>query len=292
MIGPSQERRLLSYRRGDERGLRALLVQLSRMAADWRVLVAAKIIRVGLAVLFLLGFLPPSEAAASETVILATSPNPLLARRTDEGMEGFLALLMGEAFRRMGRKLEIRLMPWARCIEEARTGEVDGVFALFHTPDRDPDFLFTDEALSVQTEVFFARRDDPVAYDGKLASLAGKKVAVINYGKQSPRLRQALADGWLSENVAVNTLESAAGMLAGGRVDLVPAHREVFLAILREQHLSGQIVELSPPIEEVNGYLALTRRKDLRDVAQAFDEALRGMKADGSYDALHAATFK
>lgn len=254
---------------------------------------AARIAHIALTILILLG-LPAgfSKAAAPETIVLATSPNPLLSRKTDKGVEGFLGLVMEEAFRRMGQKVEVRLMPWARCVEETRTGAVDGVFALFHSPDRDADFLFTGEPLSEQTEVLFVRRDSLMSFNGDFAALSGKKVAAINRGIHSPRLRQALAEGWHPEIVGVNSLESAAAMLAAGRVDLVPAHREVFQLILQEQHLSDQIIELSPPVESVKGYLALTKRKDLQSVATAFDAALRSMKADGTYDSLYAADFK
>lgn len=50
--------------------------------------------------------------------------------------EGFAVDLTREALRRMGWRLEFRSRPWARCLEEMRRGDLDGVLCAYYVPER------------------------------------------------------------------------------------------------------------------------------------------------------------
>jgi len=54
-------------------------------------------------------------------------------------------------------------MPWARCLKDAETGEVDGVFSSFKLPERERFLAFSEEALAIQVIAFFASRNRPRA---------------------------------------------------------------------------------------------------------------------------------
>jgi polar amino acid transport system substrate-binding protein len=70
-------------------------------------------------------------------------------------------------------------MPWARCLKEAETGEVDGVFSSFKLPERERFLAFSKEALTIQVIVFFARRESTQSFDGDLAAVRDVKIGVI-----------------------------------------------------------------------------------------------------------------
>jgi len=52
--------------------------------------------------------------------------------------------------------------------------------------------------------------------------------------------------------------------------------------------MPDQISELLPPVENVSGYLAFTRFRDMGGLGKAFDDAVRAMKKDGTYAAILA----
>jgi hypothetical protein len=64
-----------------------------------------------------------------------------------------------------------------------------------------------------------------------------------------------------------------------------------FLALCRFGHgkkldLLTRIKEVSPPLEAVPTYLALTKVRDLSRQSEGFDAALASMKQDGTYDRI------
>ncbi len=67
-------------------------------------------------------------------VAVATFP---MAYPVDGAATGLQVDLIREIFGRIGRPVTIDFLPWARCIEEAKNGEVDGIFTIFKTPERE-----------------------------------------------------------------------------------------------------------------------------------------------------------
>ena len=49
---------------------------------------------------------------------------------------------------------------------------------------------------------------------------------------------------------------------------------------------TGQAEELTPPLERLPSYLALSRKKNLGPLRDRFDQALARMKADGTWASL------
>src|SRR5579859_5030289 len=101
-----------------------------------------------------------SVAAAEEPPLIIDSPESHpYAWREDGQIKGLFHDLVMEAFQRAGRKVEIRLLPWARAMEEVRQGRADGMFVVYKTPERERDFAFPDEPLTELRERIFVRRN-------------------------------------------------------------------------------------------------------------------------------------
>jgi len=61
--------------------------------------------------------------------------------------------------------------------------------------------------------------------------------------------------------------------------------------LLRKLAAEDKVTVLSPPLDEVPGYLAFTRARDLTSLVPAFDQALQSMRNDGTYQQLYSAYF-
>lgn len=197
----------------------------------------------------------------------------------------FIAVLQ-EAFADSGLDVDYRARPWARCFEEARAGNVDGLFALYHSPEREHDFLFTREPLFVSDEQIFVRKGQGFDGAGWRDRLRGKRIGIQNGSYHGPHYEDALARHLFASVESVNNPDNLVAMLLAGRIDaaILPAIqlREA-LAALPE---AGEIEAIEPAFDTLPVYLAFTRKRDFSAVRDRFDEALRRMKADGRYGAL------
>ena len=222
----------------------------------------------------------------ADTLVLAAANTRPTAYLVDGRPTGMLVDLVAEAYRRAGHSVEVKLMPWARCLREAETGEVDGVFSSFKLPERERFLAFSKEALTTQVIVFFARLEWTQGFDGDLAAVRDVKIGIIagtSYGEQ---FDAAVRDGVLRNVEQTNSIESNLKKLVLGHVDLVPSYRYVALDTARRLQLLAQIREITPPLDSIPTYLAFTKVRDLRKQSEDFDAAMASMKQDGTYDRI------
>ena len=225
-------------------------------------------------------------ARADMPAVIVTADRVPMAYVENGKLSGLLVDLTQEAFRRIGRPLEIRLLPWPRCVAEVRTGEADATTTMFRTPEREGQFAFGQEDVLQQTESLFVKKDNPQSFDGNLAVLAGKRIGVIYQTSYGPRLDHALAGGLFGPVSTERSMADLVRMLAHGRIDLLPGDRGRILGAAASAGLLDKIRELRPPVEVTPGYIAFTKARDMTPLLQAFDQAIRAMKADGSYAAI------
>lgn len=230
-------------------------------------------------------------AAAERGLVLASNEVYPLLYRDGERITGFLFDLVTETARRSGISAEIRIMPWARCIEEGRTGDIDGVFVAFRTPERLPYFAFPSEPLMSQRICLFTRNGSPIRYEGRLADLASYRIGLANKVSNGPAFDAAVRDGTLPNIEQANGPESLLRMLLAKRVDLFVMHDIEGLGLLKRLGAADRVTMLSPPLDDVPGYLAFTRQRDLSHEIAAFDVGLAAMRREGGYRRLYEAYF-
>ena len=242
----------------------------------------AKMLALGLC-LFLPLPLIADQPAPIRLVAVATFP---MAYPVDGTPSGFQVDLIREIFRRVGRPVTIEFLPWARCIEEAKNGEVDGIFSIFKTPERESYLLYGAESLQQMPISFFARKGAGIRFDGDVAAMARYRIGVVNKTFNGPRVAQAIAAGSLKDFSDSNSFETIVRMLAHGRVDLVVGFAQAVSGAAATEKLSGKIEELAPPVDVIPGFLAFTRKRDFAEMDRAVDKALSAIRADGTYESI------
>lgn len=200
---------------------------------------------------------------------------------------GILVDVVTEAFQRTGHPFEIRLMPWARCLAEIRSGRVDGIFSVFKLPERNEFLTYTNVPVITQVMAFFVPVDSNVKFGGDIGKLADSRIGTIRGTSYGIRIDSALKTGVWSTVVETNNVSSLVGMLALKRIDLAIGYRHVILEAGKKKGYLGQIKELTPGIDEIQSYLAFTRQRDYSEVIADFDRALTSMKNDRSFEAIY-----
>lgn len=237
-------------------------------------------------------FLLAASAQAADTLQIATGGFRPVAYIEDGKITGALVDVLTEAGHRAGFSVEIHLLPWARSMEETRSGRMDAIFPSFRTPQREFYFSFPEEVLVTETMGWFYKTGARVPRLGNDPHRAlGYKIGMVNRTSLGPKLDAFLQGNPAPITEAVNDTASAVRLLAGGRVDLVPGFDQGIWAEAKQNNMQDQIRELSPLVEEVPAYLAFTRARDLTEQSQAIDRALRSMKQDGTYDKILARYF-
>jgi len=226
--------------------------------------------------------------AGAQTLVLAAADSVPTAYMDNGKQTGLLVDVVKEAFKRAGHSVEIRLMPWARCLADARTGHVDGIFSVYQTRERQEFLTYAQEVLITQVQAFFVRKDSSITFDGDLNKLSELRIGIINQTSYGPRLDSALETGLFRKVDTAHSASSNVQKLLHHRVDLIPSYRHVVLDTARTLGIAGEIRELTPAIEAIPSYLAFSNKRDYAAVISAFNQALRAMKKDGTYDAIFA----
>ena len=228
----------------------------------------------------------PAGAVRADPLVLAAPdarPTTFLA---DGKPTGMLVDVVTEAFRRTGRSVDIKIMPWARCLSEARTGVVDGVFPIYRVPEREQFLAYPNEVLLPQLVVFFSRQDTMTPFGGELSELRDVNIGIVRGTSYGKKFDEAVKDGTLQKIELVDNIEQNLKKLMRGRVALIANYRFGVLEAAEHLGLLAEIKEILPPIELIPSYLAFAKQRDFAKSLDDFQASLASMKKDGTYDRI------
>lgn len=228
-----------------------------------------------------------ATTAHAEKLRIATGELPpySTATRPDQGIA--LAVVRA-AFEREGIEVEYVFLPWNRAQEEARSGKFDGTAAWGRRPDRERDFLLSDNVLTEQW-VLLHRSDLALDWQ-KLDALGAYRIGAIRNYTYTPEFHALAAAGalkvdWVPDDMALLR------MLIAGRVDIVPLDRNVACQLL-EQHFRPEDwprIAAHPRLitETFTSHLMLSKlRPDSAERMQRFNRGLAQLRSSGQYQKL------
>ena len=191
---------------------------------------------------YLLGFLVASstlllnsQAVFAEKFVLAAAENSIPPSYLENGeQKGILVDVINEVFKRIGHSVEIKLMPWARCQQEVKEGDVDGIFSIYNTEERQAFLTYADEILIDQAQTFFVAVESTITFNGNLEELAGLSLGIINDTSYGPKMDSALEKGFFEKIDITNSFQSNIRKLIAGRIDVLPSYKYVVLNTLKK----------------------------------------------------------
>ncbi|GAB4279926.1 MAG: transporter substrate-binding domain-containing protein [Deferrisomatales bacterium] len=214
--------------------------------------------------------------AAERPVLLATLHWPPYVVEGAEG-KGFFSEVVVEAFRREGRAVEIRFLPWARGLREAEEGRLDGIYPAYRTEARERRFRYS-EGIVAGPLMLCARKGSAVRYR-TLRDLAGYRIGVVRGYANTPEFDAA---DYLTRDEATTDAQNLEKLLRG-RVDLIVIDRFVAEYLLGREGRLGAVEFVGPPLDRKPLYVMFSRRSPGCDaLAEAFDRGLRSMRRDGT----------
>ena len=207
--------------------------------------------------------------------------------RTDRGISagGPLVEVLQAVCARLQRDCTITLYPWRRALRLAEQGQVDGIFTLVRSPQRDELFHISRMLVTSRYSVF--ARDDSAFVFNRPSDLAGRLVGV--YGPSgtsyilSERLK-AVPDVQLHLTPDNRRLLR---MLQSGRFGsegLAVLNQDVAWHLIEDEHLEG--LREAGGMGPISYGIGLSRKTVSETQFEAFEDALGAAIADGTVPAI------
>jgi polar amino acid transport system substrate-binding protein len=171
-------------------------------------------------------------------------------------------------------RCDIQLLPWRRAWAQAETGQVDGIFPLLQTPEREALFLFSSPVIDARYALF-SRSGQSYVYDGP-ASLKGHEVGVYGPSGTSSALTELTRDlpGLVIHTEPDNsTVLRKLGHGRYGEQGLAFINESVALWLLKQERLQG--LQMAGSVREFTYGYGLVRARWTPGEVETFDEALQ-----------------
>jgi polar amino acid transport system substrate-binding protein len=197
----------------------------------------------------------------------------------DQGQPtGIHVSLLREVAERLNIRLRLESLPWLRAIDLAEHGEVDGIFSLFRTAERERFLVFPEQPLSLETNVLLTSARRPVAV-ARRDDLRGLSVGVVAGNAYGAWFDSA---DWIDRQPVTGS-ERLLLKQADARTDVSVSNVSVARFLIERLQLQEQILVLDFVISEEPLYVAFPRARGeaSQRLASQFGAALRELREAG-----------
>lgn len=230
--------------------------------------------------LVLAGLLSCATAQAAAITLSSTDFPPYTGAKLPQ--EGIITAITQAAFKRAGYQVHIQYRPWARSLQEAKTGLSDGILSVWRSKEREAFFAYS-KPLYANKIGFYARTDNPVDLQD-LPRNKKLRVGVVRGYVNPPAFEAAKLQTEEATSDEENLLK-----LAAGRVDVVLVDKGLAAYLLNDklETLRGRVNWVEPTVDTLPLYVAFSKsspgwQKRLDD----FNNGLEALRKDGSLSQL------
>ena len=232
-----------------------------------------------------------SSSNASTQVKIATDPWCPYVCEGEEARTGVLIEVVQQAFAESGYLVEFVSLNWARAIEEARKGKVQGIIGGFKTDS--PDFIFGQEHLLYSQMCFYTQEAGSWQFTG-VNSLDNRVTAVVNgysYGDEMDayiKNNETIGQQNIARVYGKETITQRLKLLAKHKVDTLVEDKLVMTQVKQNKTPSFKLRQAGclPP-EKI--YLGFSPNSNLSPrLSRAFDQGLKQLRKQGKIQQIIA----
>ncbi len=186
-------------------------------------------------------------------------------------------------FKKMGIPIDIKILPWKRCVELVKQNKVDGILDISLTEERKTFLHYPNSPISTGTTVFFKRSKDNITFTN-LSDLNRKRTgAILGYNY----CQELDSQEFIINAERVSNLDQNFHKLLAGRIDLLVEVDSVGLFTAKKLGLSSYISIIPNAKYCIGGnYLAFSKNAKNKELSLLFNNALEAYKASGEYSNL------
>lgn len=223
------------------------------------------------------------QAIAKEILLASMDYPPFYGEKLDN--YGPLIELISKSYNAMDYDVKIRFLPWARAIEWSKTGEVDGMVGVWHSPERAEYFLYS-EPIFPNALGFYKRKKDDIRYkDFADLKEQGYKLGSVR-GYIQPK---GLQESGIPIMFVSKDLQSFK-ILSKNRVDLIVVDKEYSRYILAQpdfQEYAKNIEWMEPVLEEKQQHLVISKKTETpKKKLEDFNNGLQRLRQTGEFTSI------
>lgn len=251
-------------------------------------------VKVMLTITFLLGVTfavaeAQQQSEGANTLKIAILDFPPYEFQENNKIDGITVRIVREVFKRMNQPISMSKLPWSRALLYLQRGEIDGMFEILKKPEREEFADYSKVVLMDETASLFVLDDSFIVFDGDLNKLQNYTFGVrqdFSYGAEFDR---AVEDKVISKMVKKVYPEDLLRLLNFGRIDILIGDKYgipyTYNKISTVKNYK-KIKRLSPDVQYTPSYMAFSRKCNLTNIRDSFDEVLSEIKRDGTYDKI------
>ncbi len=224
-------------------------------------------------------------ALSAELTIYCEYFPPLQSQEKDGSLSGFVVEVVKEIQKRVGNTDKIQLVPWARGLNELDTKPNVVLFSMSRTGERNPLYQWIGP-VKESSFIFYAK----AGTDIKIKSLDdAKKLTKIGVYNKDVRDLYLTSQGFKNLERSPDNVASVKKLMAG-RLDVVADSDDSIDNIVADAGFKkGDLVPLYTFMKS-QLYIVMSKSTPSATVKQ-WNDALAGMKKDGSFAKLHKKFF-
>ncbi|WP_346353069.1 substrate-binding periplasmic protein [Azotosporobacter soli] len=222
---------------------------------------------------------PPSVRAGKNLTLVCDVYPPYEYEANGEAV-GLSVEIVREGLRRAGYTATITIYPWARALKMIESGDVDAIFTVWKTPEREA-FIDYSQAIATDRQLITVKKESAITFDGDLSKLSQYRIGVINGFSYGAPFDAAVKEGTIKVEEAVE-VENNIEKLLSDRIDIYVEGEYVILHELKKAGKMYRVKSLRPAVNETDVYLGFAKKRELGAVRDKFDAALAEMKKDGT----------
>jgi polar amino acid transport system substrate-binding protein len=236
-------------------------------------------------ILCILVFLPCRGWSQNTRLIMVTENWPPFRIADQSNPSGFVGIdvdIIKKLSESLGIIIEIRRHPWARAVEQMRSGQADLISGIAYTPERETFMHFVPVSYYAVRPVFYVRKGK-----GRLIrSYQDLYGPSVGYSLSSAYFEPFNSDPRISK-VGLSTEVQLLHVLALGRVDvIIGTDPNMSYEVARLGYRNDLESTLYQPPNKTELFIALSRKSPAMALASEIEQALRRLVDQGAIEEI------
>jgi polar amino acid transport system substrate-binding protein len=204
------------------------------------------------------------QAAEKPTSIKLCTDNVESYPWVVNGRDGLNVIHLKQVGQKLGIKIEISSIPWARCLDDMRQGTMDGAFSASFKQDRLAMGLYPGASdkpdmakfLMMSGYSLYRLKENNVSYDGKTISNLTSAVGA----QQGYSIVDQLKSMGVRVDDGTRGADDNLRKLLAGRLQVVALQTQEGDNSITQSEFSGKVEKMSPPLVEKPYFLMLSKQ--------------------------------
>jgi polar amino acid transport system substrate-binding protein len=246
--------------------------------------------RLSATVAFVLWAILIAQPATAATITLVTANYPPFSYEEDHIQKGIAVDIVREVFTRMKQPIKIEALPFPRAVSMIKNGEADAIFPFAMSNARKQFVTYPVERLINDPATLFVRADSDIVFNGDYSKLAKYSIGMQRGTDHGPVFMKSLITYNIRVDEAIDQEQNIQKLIAG-RFDIAVGPKLVVRSAAKRIGLLPQIKVLYSGISEGDAYVGFSKKRDYSQLIERFNQTIKKMHEDGSYNRLvHAAS--